>query len=318
MKVWNAIVTICLVVIIIILGIGYFNLSNAYNGLIEKSNALKKKNDILMEKQNYADKINKENNTLEHVDKNEESDLFYELVKNNSHVYELYDYSKDLDDNFKRYIGLLGGIYNEIPVFTSSNKLNNEDLSKMITGYIVSSNNESKLSFNADILVHQDIVNDFFKCIFGNSFDTSVINIEEMLPQKFEGYNDIYKVSSYFEFSELDYSAIEITDVKKIDNKYEVTFVEYSVGDDAFILEEGEKSKRVIYNNKSEAIKEYDIIGVTGEEYLEIEILDNGKKVTEEDIEKYVIENKDKFEMKKIIFEKDGSNMIIKSCESVK
>jgi hypothetical protein len=139
-----------------------------------------------------------------------------------------------------------------------------------------------------------------------------------MLPQKFEGYNDIYKVSSYFEFSELDYSAIEITDVKKIDNKYEVTFVEYSVGDDAFILEEGEKSKRVIYNNKSEAIKEYDIIGVTGEEYLEIEILDNGKKVTEEDIEKYVIENKDKFEMKKIIFEKDGSNMIIKSCESVK
>lgn len=316
MKVWQIILISLLLVIIFVLGFYYITVSNEFDNL-------KVENNKLVEEYNNLEKDSENSNiSLENTQGNE-SDIFYKIIKNNALNYRIYDYSKTKEENIKNYIeafATLGGkIGQDIPCFSNPNQLNEEALQQLFSNVIMNHSDANLYVSYPHIIIHKDAINNILNEVFGNAFDVNKLELEKISIYPFEDYKDIYTISASSEYSELQDVRYVIVDTKEKDDSIEVTLIEYCLCDEAFVLEKSEKSKRALINNQGKTIKEYNIEAVENvENYLEIEMTDNEKKITYNDIEKYVLDNKNKFEMKKITFKNAASKLNVVSCEIVK
>lgn len=306
MKVWQVILMLFMIAMILVLCMNYIELFNAYNTLVAES-----------DNSEYIEDVEEEIDIV-YANNEEEKDLFYEVVKNNANNYRTFDYNKTKEENAKYYISVLSGLGRNIPVFSEPNQLETEYLNQIFRSIVLMKSDVNIYLDGGDIVFHKDFMTKTLTDLFGNKFDVNKINITDSEIYPFEGYDDIYATSSYSEWSELCYASYLIADYKENDENIEVTIIEYSLEDDGFVLDAGETSKRRLYNNKREEIKSYDIECVEIGDKSDLVIKDNGNVVTDEDIEKYILDNKDKFEMKKLTFKEEISELIVVSCEVVK
>lgn len=317
MKVWQAIFSIILLVIIFVLGFDYIKLSNEFDNLNVENNKLAEEYSSL--EKNY------ENNKFfskEKSKENIENDIFYEVVKNNAKNYITFDYSKTTEENIRNYISILattGAMLGpNIPEFSDCNQLE-ESFLKQILLKIKMLHSEANLYADyPGIIIHKDFVENSLKDIFGDQYDINKLDFEKLSLYPLNEYEDIYVISEIGEFSELQDGRYVIVDTKEKDENYEVTIIEYFLCDDEFVLEDGENTNRILLNNKGDKVKEYKIEAVkTSDDCMDIRMTDNNKEITYQDVEKYVLSNKEKFEQKKITFNKANSKLNVVSCEVV-
>lgn len=320
MKVWQVILMLFMIAIILVLGMNYIKLSNEYNELIVENNNLADESSEINNVDDIGNVDSVEDDITEvNEEKGEnETDYFYDVVKNNVNNYRIFDYNKTKKENAKYYINILKGLDTNIPIFSEPNQLETEHLNQIFRSIVLMKSDVNIYLDDGDIVLHKDFMTKTLTDLFGDKFDVNKINITDSEIYPFEGYDDIYTTSSYAEWSELCYAGYLIADYKETDENIEVTIIEYTLEDDGFVLDVSETSKRRLYNNKSEEIKSYDIGCVEVGDKLDLVIKDNGNIVTDEDIEKYILDNKDKFEMKKITFKEEFSELRVVSCEVVK
>lgn len=301
MKVWQVILLASLLAIILILGFAYVKILNNFD-------------DLMLEKEKLLEEYNNQNITAN------DKDIFYEVVKNNALHYEIYDSNKSQKENVKIYMDALTEWGQIIPIFSNPNKLEKSYIERLLVKLALMQYDINLHTKRSGTIIHKDFVNIVLEDLFGDTYDASKIDLKDfptyLAIQPFERYDDIYTIDYFWEVAEDYNNRYAIVDTIEKEETIEVTFIEYSLVDERIALYEGEKCKRMLVNNQGEKIKEYDIEGVNGLDD-HVKMRNNGIVITYEDIEKYILNNRDKFENKKIVFDKKGWGIKIVSCEIV-
>ena len=319
MKVWQAILIFLLIGIIGLLGFNYMKLYLEFRGL---------KTDIEIQKMMENEKKEPAKDNIENVEEIENNneleveDKFYNVLENHSSKFNIYVHHETVEENIKRYLDIISlsgaSIGENIPEFSDTKDLDESYLNQILGNFLLMNDGANLYLDYPGTVIHRDSIENFFQELFGTNFDISMLIFEDLGLYPLSGYDDIYCFNPSLECSELQDARYLIVDDVEIDFGREVTILEYYLNDENFVLEEGETTKRILANNEGETVKEYNVEGVkTSEIDFELVVTDNGNKVTDEEIEKFVLDNKDKFEMKKITFKDNNPKIEILSCEVV-
>lgn len=214
-----------------------------------------------------------------------------------------------------------GGIILAFPEFNNINEENNEALDNWIW-YTV----RKQFDSNEKEFLTSDEILKTSKEIFGKNFNKTISKDGNYyLPSVDTDYNfedkekvpNSYSLVSYCENSETKNNNYIILDSIEKDNLYTIKIIEYATVTDTVPLDVGQELTLSLFN-KSTDVKDYD--AKVKEDYsLEIYDIQTKNKITDDDISKYIIRNKDKFEQKELVFEYDTStdNYYIVSSKNI-
>lgn len=205
-----------------------------------------------------------------------------------------------------------GSNYGLLPEFNDINEADEEWLWFMLKSYA-----QEQYEDDENKLLTYNEVETLAKEFFGEKFNKE-------FPKKgvygFEKQEGKYNFNSYMECSETSYSELAIKNIVKNNNNYEVTIIEYELTyADILRLDEGDEGKVIITNLEGETIKEYDYKLKTIDGITEPVMYDGDKEIDEDYIDKYIIENSDKFTEKKlvVVYDLKTDECYIESCKFI-
>lgn len=332
MKLWQGILISFLIVVIAVLGYNYVNVSKKLDILIVEYDKRLAENIKLKEETEI--KVNEAlTDYISSSSKSPESETgriiklentIHQIANNNVVKYKFYDDTKEIEENIETYLnymckmgGLLGA---NVPEFKNPNELEESYLDQVL--WSIHNQNEDIMIMDesADAIISRTFIQYSLLQLFGLDMDLNKVDfskLESIYP--IQGYNDLFRMYAYREGDELQNADFVVTNIETDKDNYEVKFVEYSLEDREVILDVSEKTKTDLKDAEGNVIKTYDLELVKGEKegVVICKYTDGQKEVKREDIEKFVLENKEKFIEKEMIFKRLESGLNISSCKVI-